>query len=266
MTAHRQNRLNLALWGCVLVLVVTVAVLSYLQRSHIAWYFHPLRKNAHRMPVDRLPSMRPPGDWSRCTLGALEFDLPASLHADQPPTIDTRLSGLLTFESKTLRLSVFLPRDATSFIRSHNAALPPGLRESSDSLTALQVRAYQADGSDFGWSMSRAELQSHASLVSYKTFACSRSARTVEHRSDEELEGLLLVLNAKSAVFEWRAKDDGIFGTLIFESPPGKLDLPTVRAICTSLACNGTTYPKELSKQQLTSIRDAMQIEPVPPK
>lgn len=249
--------------GLLLAVALSIAVAAY-YRDHIAWYRNPIRTSVTSTPVSKMPIPERDGTWYRCRIGSLTFDIPESLYGGAPPRPHSESARVFPFDGPELELHVILPNDNSEFARDFHKHLPPGIRTLQLSIPRVYARAYEADGADFRWSMSPAELEAHKQLIVINLGLAATDVQRVETRWDADaIEGLLKIMSDDLAVFEWYSADERAFGSIAFESKDGKLDLDIVRAVCVSLVFSGEVYPERLSEEEVQPLVERAKVDPI---
>src|SRR5207253_1661345 len=109
---------------------------------------------------------------------------------------------------------------------------------------------------------SRAELRRHQMLLSMGENFPHSQAMAVETRFQGKLEGVLILVDRRTAVFHWQSTSGAGFGRLMFVQKNGDLELDRVRDVCQSLTCDDSRLgDKAYSKKELRELLESIEMK-----
>lgn len=214
--------------------VVTAFVVMY--QSHLLYYFgtntttREYQVNVAPMPVGKYDE-----DFSVCRVGQLEFQLPHEL-ANSMVRGPAELKKHKIYAAGIRRVHVIAPSPAFSLIDGFSVT-DKNIAERLNQMTVpvLRIAAYQADASDFSWSMSSADLKWHSFLMENSKFLrLSVTGGDVESFSTSDLELIVHYGDARAAL-NWETTDHRLWGHMDFLQPGEMIDRNWVRAVSQSL-------------------------------
>lgn len=250
---HRWQVLTLSI-GLMLSLAIGVASMY---RNHIPWYFSPIRAQASRTLVTPMPTTKPTADAHRFDVGSIAFSVPTTFCTDTRLRVSEDWVGTVELDGTSTRLFIHLPRDNRDIAQAYRDTYSAELRSTHQSIASLRAAAYAASGEDFRWSMTNSELSQHQELIHQKrAIALTGASRVETWTNAHDVEGLIQILH-ESAWIEWYSRDDQVWGQLVFMAKEGeRLDLDSLRAVCTSLEFAGDVYtfpPPDAVLKQITA-------------
>jgi hypothetical protein len=242
-------------------LLAAVAAAGWWWWPHIHFRFQLARNNIHLrgVPVTDLKAPGKTAGWYDCRLGPVSLHLPPAL-ADKADRSVDKMS--INFTAPEEQLTVVLPNRLTPEQLAQNQKTMEVFKLSP---TRLVAESFRIGTNDFGWTMTRAELQRYQMLLSMKAVTLRQMhAMGVETRYDAGIEGLLVRSDRHAAMFQWQSTSGIAAGMLFFSKKEGDLDFDIVRDICQSLACDeGRLLEREYSRKELRDLLEDAVIKPI---
>ena len=239
------------------LLAVLVAAGSW-WAPHIWWTFLIARNGAKipSIPVSALNAPEQTTGWFTCRIGPLSFKLPPET-AEEAERSVAKNRNAINLKTPSLELTIFVPFKSSTGAQS---ALAQAAAQMNRSPMQFIADGYRASTDDFRWTMSRAELHRHQTLLNLGFMYPHAAGAKVESLFDGPLEGLLMIHDRTRAMFEWHAKSGTTAGFVGFSCTAGNLNLDHVRDICASVACDDAKLGPEPTKNELAELVDSMEI------
>lgn len=218
--------------------LVLFIIISFRYWPHVHWKYTEMRLDSHEVhaiPATVMPPTAVPADWLPYHFEGMEIRLP-------PGFKDRNTSGLTakieSFGNGSETIHVAMPMDAGEvyqlfgFAKFHPEAA--GL-----TIPRLRLLCYQADSTDFRWSMTSDEVRWHGFCMSAGQLFRLREVGRVETLFGDDIDGIAH-FDGQSAIYDWHCKDSVKRGGIHFRTtPPKLLDPSWVRAVCQSLKIAG---------------------------
>ena len=230
---------------------------GYWWAPHLWWTFL-IARNGAKIPSIPVSALQAPGQttgWFTCRIGPLTFKLPPEM-AEEAERSVAKNKHTIALKTPSVELLIFVPFKSPTDAQPDLVQAAARLNRSPMQFIA---DGYRASTDDFRWTMSRAELLRHQTLLNLG-FMYPHAAGTKVESLDGPLEGLLVIYDRTRAMFEWYTKSGPAAGFVGFNCTAGDLHLDDVRNICASLACDNAKLGPEPTKSQLAELVDSMEI------
>lgn len=259
----RIRRVALIAISAITAVVAVVAVGAWRYREHFltVYAIRNFSNQVVAVPVTSMMAQERPLGWHFVRIESLRMSLPPWLATEAKRDFK---DGFVLLTSPNAELAITLPvRDerAANEFRQMTDALFPGKSPSRKQLTGS---LYALDAADFRWSMSAEEAKNHRSKVGLAWILRTRTAKSVETRFDDSIEGLLLVQGQGQAIFEFETADGEFGGFIIFHNRAADLDLDWIRMVCQSLTVDKAAIrsARERARGLVESIESLPEEEP----
>jgi hypothetical protein len=240
-------------------LLALLAGAGYWWWPHIYWAFLISRGGAKipGIPISKLDAPGQTKGWFTCTIGPLSFKLPPEIAEEADRSVAKKNSSMISLKTSAVELLVFVP------YRTPEGASPPLVQLAAQldlSPMELIVDGFRASTDDFRWTMSRAELRRHQTLLNLGYMYPHVRGTKVESVFDGPQERLLIIQDKAHATFEWHAKTGAAGGVIAFAATAGDLNLDQVRDICASVSVDDAKLEPPPAQGNVSGFVDMIQM------